>query len=131
LILVPTPGAAASGKVTLEVIVAQLSSEPGSIDPGAARLHKELKDQFRYTSISVLSKKRFELSLDDVGRHELPTGRTVMLKPIVIDGASALISVDVTGLIQTDLRLENDQLVIIGAESHQGGKLVIAILIHL
>ena len=131
LTLAPTVGEAAAGKVNLEVVVAHLSNEPGKIDPAAARLHKELEDQFRYSSISVLSKKRFELSLDDVGRQKLPTGRVLMLKPIVIDEASALISVDITGLVQTDLRLENDQLVIIGAESHQGGKLVIAILLHL
>jgi hypothetical protein len=131
LTLVPTVGDAAPGKVKLEIIVAHLSNEPGKIDPRAARIHKELENQFRYSSISALSAEHFELSLDDVGRHELPTGRTIMLKPIVIDEASALISVDITGLVQTVLRLENDQLVIIGAESHQGGKLVIAILLHL
>ena len=51
LALGPQAAWAASDEVNLEVIVAHLSNQPGEIDKGAARLHEELKDQFRYSSI--------------------------------------------------------------------------------
>jgi len=117
-------------RLKIDLIVAHLLQEPGKIDPAAARLDRELRDQVRYESIKVLGTKSFRLGLDEVGRDRLPNGRTLMVKPIVLDSRSALISVDVSGLVQTDLRLKNDQLAIIGAEAYKGGKLVIALHPH-
>jgi hypothetical protein len=120
-------GADPSERISLEIIVAHLSPEPGKNDPRAARLHAELKEQFRYESISVLDTKRLNLGIDQVGTHALPGGRKLLVKPLLIEGKSSLLSIDITGLVQTDLRIERGQLVIIGAEKYEGGKLVIAL----
>ena len=43
---------------------------------------------------------------------------------------AALVAVDVRGLLKTDLRMKSDHLVVIGAESYEGGKLVVSLELH-
>lgn len=119
------------GTVELEVTIAHLTNEPGKIDTRAARLDKELRSQFRYEGIKLLSSRKYSLAVDEVARDELPTGRKLRVKPIIIDPKGALFAVDISGLVQTDLRLNDGQLVIIGAEKYENGKLVIALEPHL
>jgi hypothetical protein len=90
-------------------------------------LHEQLKDQFRYESLSVIEARLLTLGIDEVGEIELPNGKKLMIKPLVIDAGSALVGVDVPGLLQTDLRVQRGDLVVIGAESYRDGKLVIAL----
>ena len=130
--LIAIPAAEAKPpSVAIKVIIAHLSDEPGKIDPRASRLHEELKGQFRYGGIKVLSTVTHHLAVHEIARDDLPSGRRLMVKPILIEGKSVLISVDVSGLVQTDMRLKSDQLVIIGAEKYRDGKLVIALEPHL
>lgn len=110
----------------LEVIIASLTNEHDKIDKGAKRLHKELKDQFRYQGIRVLETKLLKLSVDDVWDMKLPTRRRLRIRPLVIENNGALISVEISGLVQSDLRIKQGQLIIIGAERFRDGKLVIA-----
>ena len=114
---------------TLNVVVtvANLSAEGAGIDPRAKRLHAELKKQFRYSGISVSEIKKLRLGVDQVGSITLPTGRTLKLRPLVIEKRSALLAVEISGLVQTDLRLDAGQLIIIGAEDFRDGKLVVAL----
>jgi len=57
----------------------------------------------------------------------LPTRRRLRIRPLVVEANGALISVEISGLVQTDLRIKEGQLVIIGAERYLDGKLVIAL----
>ncbi len=126
-ISLPVSADDAGRKARVEVIVAQLSNQVGKIDKRAKRLHRELKDQFRYSSIEVVDMHRFELAVDDIGQRKLPNGRVLMIRPLLLEKKSGLLSVDLSGLMQTDLRLQDDQLVIIGAEKHRDGRLVVAL----
>ncbi len=111
----------------IDVIVANLSREKEGVDKGAKRLHKELESQFRYKGIRVLEKKKIELDGDRVVDMKLPTLRRLRIRPLVVEANSALISVEVSGLVSTDLKIKAGQLVIIGAERFRDGKLVIAL----
>lgn len=126
--LAPTVASAeAEATFELEVIVASLTSEHDKIDRGAKRLHKELKDQFRYEGIRVLETRELKLSVDDIFDMKLPTRRRLRIRPLVIEKKGALVSVEISGLVQSDLRIKEGQLIIIGAEKYLDGKLVIAL----
>ncbi|MFT5444765.1 MAG: hypothetical protein ACI8W3_003823 [Myxococcota bacterium] len=111
----------------IKVIVANLTSEKAGIDDAAKRLHKELKNQFRYEGIKVLESEKLKFADDEVFDMKLPSRRRLRIRPLVVESDSALISVEISGLVQSDLRLKRGQLVIIGAERYQRGKLVIAL----
>jgi hypothetical protein len=125
--LVSTAVAADDEGFAIRVIVANLSQKKSGIDEGAKRLHKELKNQFRYEGIRVLEKATVSLAADEVVDMKLPTLRRLRMRPLVVDADSALVSVEVSGLVQTDLKIKRGQLVIIGAERFRDGKLVIAL----
>ncbi len=131
LMLAGVSAGANAAELDLKIIIAHLSDTPGEIDSRAARLHRELQGQFRYRSISVISSSSHKHAVDEAARGKLPNGRTLMVKPILIESKSALISVDVPGLVQTDMRLKSDQLAIIGTEKYKDGKLVIVLEPHL
>lgn len=111
----------------LDVMVARLTSKHSKIDKAAKRLHAELKEQFRYEGIRVVETKRVRLVVDEIWDLNLPTRRRLRIRPLVVEKGGALISVEISGLVQTDLRIEKGQLVIIGAETYRDGKLVIAL----
>lgn len=115
------------GDFEIEVIVANLSQKTGGIDEGAARLHKELQNQFRYEGIHVLESESVRLAADRVWDMKLPTRRRLRIRPLVVEEKSALISVEVSGLVESDLRIKKGQLIVIGAERFRDGKLVIAL----
>ncbi len=122
--------AEAESAFELEVVVVNLTGDHSGIDKGAERLHKELKSQFRYEGIRVLQTKQLNLSVNDVHDMKLPTLRRLRLRPLVIEEGSTLISVEISGLVQSDLRLAKGQLIIIGAEKYGNGRLVIALQSH-
>lgn len=111
----------------IEVVVARLTADRSKIDKGAERLHAALKDQFRYKGIRVLKTERVALVADEVWDLNLPTRRRLRIRPLVVEADGALISVEISGLVQTDLRIGLGQLVVIGAEKFRDGKLVIAL----
>ena len=117
----------APAAISLEVMLSHISSEPGPIDKRAARLDAKLRKEFRYQSLRVLDEKTMRLGINDVGSMKLPTGRKLRVTPIVIDARGALLAVDLEGSAKADLRLKPGHLIIIGAQSYQGGKLVISL----
>ena len=129
--LCPATGFAAD-PIRFDVLVAKVSSIGGEpvIDPRGAALHHALEEQFKYDRLEVIATTVFVLGIDEVGRTNLPNGRELLIKPLVIDAAGALVAVDVRGLLKTDLRMKNDHLVVIGAERFEGGKLVISLEPH-
>ncbi|MFP8870334.1 MAG: hypothetical protein VCB43_02200, partial [Myxococcota bacterium] len=77
--------------------------------------------------IRVLDSVKVTLSGDEVWNLKLPSRRRLRIRPLVVEAESALISVEISGLVQSDLKIKSGQLVIIGAERFHEGKLVIAI----
>jgi len=126
--LVLAGGAAAQqGPIEVELMVAHISETPGEIDPRGRKLHQKLKDQFRYESLEVLETKKLTLATDQVGSIALPNGKQARVRPLQLDGASALLAVEVEGAVKTDVRVKNGHLVVIGAERYEDGKLVISL----
>ncbi|MEE8581707.1 MAG: hypothetical protein V3T33_08975 [Myxococcota bacterium] len=130
----PAQAAAAPGEpprqIDVLVVVSHISNEPGEIDPRAGRVHRKLSQEFRYNSLKVLEKRSMKLGIDEVGGLELPNGRKLRVKPLLVDKRGALLAIDLQGLIQTDLRVKNNHLVIIGADRYEQGKLVISLEAH-
>jgi hypothetical protein len=114
-------------RVDLEVLVAYISDEPGGVDPLAQELDRKLAGQFRYATLRVLDQRRLDLPLGAVESVELPTGRLLNLRAFQLDSRGVLLGVTVTGSLQTDLRVPNGHLVVIGAERYQAGQLVLSL----
>ncbi|MGH0035188.1 MAG: hypothetical protein ACQGVK_09190 [Myxococcota bacterium] len=120
--------AAAAGPVRVELMVSRLSKKPGEIDARAAKLHDQLKAEFRYASLKVVKVVDLELAVDEVGSMQLPTGKKVSVRPLLVDDHGVLLAVEVEGSVQTDLRVKSGHLVVIGTERHEKGKLVISMV---
>jgi len=126
--LVLAGGAAAQqGPIQVEVMVSQISEEPGEIDPRAKKLDQKLRGEFRYESLEVLTTRKLSLAANEVGSVGLPDGKKARVRPLQIDGNSVLLAVEVEGTVSTDVRVNNGHLVVIGAGRHEGGKLVISL----
>jgi hypothetical protein len=128
LALAAGPGLAqAPASLRVEVVVCQAADDPGGIDAACEALHASIGKEFRYGSLARLQSQALSLALDQVGQVTLPNGKSLRVRPLQADARSALLAVDVEGAVQTDLRVRNGQLVVIGAQRHRDGKLVIAL----
>ena len=114
--------------IRFDVTVSQISEEPGPIDPRATKLDQRLRREFRYESLRVLEERRMELGIDDVGRVDLPNGKRLQLKPLLLDAKGVLLSVDLQGTMRGDLRVKSGHVVVIGAQRFADGKLVISLV---
>lgn len=130
-VLVSALGAAAAKAeptVRFDVMVSQISDQPGPIDPRAQQLHERLRREFRYESLRVLEEATMKLGIDEVGRLRLPNGKRLGLKPLLIDERGVLLAVDIDGAMQGDLRVQKGHQVVIGAQRYEQGKLVISLV---
>ncbi len=114
--------------IRFDVTVSQISEAPGPIDPRAAELDERLRREFRYESLKVLEERSMELGIDDVGGVDLPNGKRLQLKPLLLDAKGVLLSVDLQGTMRGDLRVKNGHVVVIGAQRFGDGKLVISLV---
>ena len=114
-------------RIALEVLVAYISDQAGGIDPRGVELHAKLADQFRYETLRVLDRRRLDLPLGTVESVDLPNGRRLNVRAFQLSSKGVLLGVTVTGSLQTDLRIPNGHLVVIGAERFEDGKLVISL----
>ena len=129
--LVPAVAAAQGAKaIAVDVMVCQISQQPGSVDPRAQRLDAKLRNEFRYESLRVLQQQRLSLELNQLASLALPNGRQLQLRPLNLSERGVLISVNVQGAVQTDLQIPSGHLVAIGAGRHEDGKLVISLEPH-
>jgi hypothetical protein len=121
--------AAAEGprRIALDVVVAYISDEPGGVDPRAGKLDAKLAGQFRYQTLRVLDQQRLDLPLGTVQSVELPNGKLLNVRAFQLASRGVLLGVTVQGSVQTDMRIPNGHLVVIGAERYQDGKLVISL----
>jgi hypothetical protein len=122
----PSP-AGAQGPIELEVLVSQISDRPGSIDPRGEKVHRELQGRFRYQSLAVLVQRRLRLALDEVGSVALPNGKALRVRPNDVGKSGVLLAVQVEGALDTDLRVRNGHLVVVGAGRYEDGTLVISL----
>jgi hypothetical protein len=129
--LLPGVGAAqGAAPITVEVMVCQISQQPGSVDPRAQRLDAKLRGEFRYESLRVLKQQRLRLALNELASVELPNGRELQLRPLSVSDRGVLIAVNVQDSVQTDMQIQNGHLVAIGAGRFEDGKLVISLEPH-
>jgi hypothetical protein len=119
--------AQAANRVNLLLIVSHASAQPGPIDPSAAELHRRLHHEFRYESLRVIERRTMDLRLQEVGGIDLPTGKRVSVQPLSLSPTGALISVDIPGTLQTDVRVPNRQQVVIGVDRYNDGKLIVTL----
>ncbi len=119
--------AGAQGPIGLEVLVSHISDRPGPIDPRGARVHRELQGRFRYTSLQVLAQRSMSLALDEVGTVGLPNGKALRVRPNDVGASGVLLAVSVEGTLDTDLRVRNRHLVVVGAGRFEDGTLVISL----
>jgi hypothetical protein len=114
----------------MEVMVSHISDRPGEIDARASKLDRKLRQEFRYKSLRVLQSRRLSLELDEVGSLNLPNGKYLRVRPLQVSDRGVLTAVSVEGTLETDLRIRNGHLVVIGAGRHDDGKLVISLEPH-
>jgi len=119
-----------AGRVEIDVMISHISNRPGDIDPAGRKLDRELRDQFRYESLRVLESRRLSLRLDEVGSVDLPNGKPLRVRPLQVGERGVLVAVAIEGTLQTDLRVRNGHLVVIGAEPYEDGRLVISLEPH-
>jgi hypothetical protein len=114
-------------RVGLLLTVSHVSSHPGPIDPSAAELHRSLQREFRYESLRVIERRHIDLRMQEIGGVDLPTGKHVEVRPLSISPSGVLISVDIPGTLQTDLRVPNQKQVVIGVDRYDDGKLILTL----
>jgi opacity protein-like surface antigen len=114
-------------RIALEVLVAYISDEPGGVDPQAQELDRTLSGQFRYATLRVLDQRRLDLPLGAVESVALPNGRLLNVRAFQLASRGVLLGVTVKGSLQTDLRVPNGHLVVIGTERYQTGQIVISL----
>lgn len=119
-----------AGPIAVDVMVCQISQQPGPVDSLAQRLHAKLRNEFRYESLRVLKQQRLSLELNQLASFALPDGRQLQLRPLSLSKRGVLISVNVQGAVQTDMQIRNGHLVAIGAGRYEDGKLVISLEPH-
>ncbi len=124
------PSQAQPQSIRMEVMISQISTQPGEIDARAGKLHRKLRDQIRYESLRVLQTREFELALDEVGEMRLPNGRKLQVRPLSVDSHGVLTAVSLEGSVDADMRIRNGHLVVIGAEPFEDGKLVVSLEPH-
>lgn len=115
------------GVVGFSVIVSHVSPQPGPVDPSATEILRRLRDEFHYESLRVLERRRMELRMQQIGALELPTGRRVQIRPLAVSPSGVLVAVDIPGMLQTDVRVPNRKVVVIGVDRYGDGKLILSL----
>ena len=113
--------------INVDVMVSHISDRVGEVDARARRIDEKLRKQFRYESMEVIERHRMVLDVDEVGTVELPTGHAFRARPLEVNERGVLMAVEVDETLKTDMRIPSGNLVIIGAEAYEDGKLVITI----
>ena len=115
---------AAVQHVGLSLIVSHASSQPGPIDP---EMHRAMGTVVRYQSLRVIERRHIDLRMQEIGGMDLPSGKRVELRPLSLNASGVLISLEVPGTLQTDLRVPNQKQVVIGLDRYGDGKLILTL----
>jgi hypothetical protein len=120
----------AERRFSVKVTVAEISNAQGKIDKRAKRLDRNLRKRFKYNSLKVITERRLELELDQVGSVRLPNGRMFRVRPLNLGDRGLLMAVGWEGEVMMDMRAPNNHLLVIGGPAHRGGQLVVSIEPH-
>ncbi|MCH8891102.1 MAG: hypothetical protein IH827_08500 [Myxococcales bacterium] len=117
-------------RFSVKVTVAEISDAEGKIDKRAKRLDRNLRKKFKYNSLRVITERRLELGLDQVGSVRLPNGRMFRVRPLDLGDRGLLMAVGWEGKVMMDMRAPNNHLLVIGGPAHGDGQLVVSIEPH-
>ena len=112
---------------SLRLVVLHAAPGPGGVGPEARPFHEQLRRDFKYQSLRVLTQHRRRLVLNRQERVMLPTGSEFRIRAMEIGERGLLLAVEVPGRVNTQLRVPKRRRVLIAPESYQGGKLIISI----
>jgi hypothetical protein len=121
------PVARAQQTVQVQMMVSLTSDEPGPIDPKARRIAERLKRDFRFESLRVLDARQEPVAVDGVMSVGLPNGKQARVRLLSVDERGVLLAVDIEGAVRVDARAHSGHLLVFGAGSHDGGRLVVSI----
>jgi hypothetical protein len=113
--------------VSIEVTILEVSDQPGEADPRCERFDKILRGQIPYESLAVLDSHRREVSLNEVWSLQLPTARTLQLRPLEVSSQGTLLSLDVEESVQGDFRVHRGQPLVVGGPRYGEGRLVVVV----
>jgi len=113
--------------VRLDITVLRVSDEPGEVDPRVERVDRLLRGQVAYQSLAILDVLHREVPVNEVWTFELPTGRSVELRPLEVDKTGALLSLDVEDGLQGDFRVRPGQPLVVGGVRVGEDKLVLVV----
>jgi len=116
--------------VPLDITVLRVSDEPGEVDPRVERVDRLLRGQVAYQSLSILDVLHREVPVNEVWTFELPTGRSVELRPLEVDKTGTLLSLDVEDGLQGDFRVRPGQPLVVGGVRVGEDKLVLVVESH-
>jgi hypothetical protein len=113
--------------VRLDITVLRVSDEPGEVDPRVERVDRLLRGQVAYQSLAILDVLHREVPVNEVWTFELPTGRSVELRPLEVDKTGTLLSLDVEDGLQGDFRVRPGQPLVVGGVRVGEDKLVLVV----
>jgi hypothetical protein len=86
-----------------------------------------LRGQIAYQSLAIVDSHHRELPVNEVWTLELPTGRSLQLRPLEVDKTGTLLSLDVEDGLQGDFRVRPGQPLILGGARLGEDKLVLVV----
>ena len=113
--------------VPLDITVLRVSDEPGEVDPRVERVDRILRGQVAYQSLAIVDVHHRDLPVNEIWTFELPTGRSVELRPLEVDKTGTLLSLDVEDGLQGDFRVRPGQPLIVGGVRSGDDKLVLVV----
>jgi hypothetical protein len=123
--------AAGADAIRLGVEVIYASNEGQRVDPNLARVERQLRSSFRYSSYQRLGTHELVRSIGQQGAVPLPGGRTLLLAPQGVSGDSVVLLASIQGggkvLLNTELKLANGGTILVGGPVHEAGVLILAI----
>ncbi len=123
----PASGDSPKSPARFEVTVLRASSDPGGVDPQAARLNKLLaKRGISFGSLRVVEHQRETLKLGEIGTVGTPNGKQYRFRPLDRSDEGFLVAVD-WGTSRGDFRMSRGVPLILGGQPHQGGQLVVVL----
>lgn len=112
-------------QVVFRIEISHLSRNPGPVEQ--PDLFNRLRQDFRYESLRVITRRRLRLNLEEVGGVDLPTGRRIQISPVNLDSRGVLVFLEIEDGEQMDLRVPNRHPVVVGIERYKDGKLVLQV----
>jgi hypothetical protein len=79
-------------------------------------------------SLAILDIHRREVPVNEVWTVELPTHRSLQVRPLEVDrNQGTLLSLDVEESVQGDFRVRRGQPLVVGGPRHGDGRLVVVV----